>query len=1043
MARSASRQKMGYLPLSEQHRAPVLSLFGMPTTDHPVRFLDPFAGKGEFARQAEETLGVTSYVNELDANKLSTLVERFGPTRALQGDAERLRASNGAFQLVWINPPYDVFAGEDKENRRTEYKFLKHSWKWVQEPGGLAVWVVYDHHVTDSAVNFFARHSSDVTIYGLPGKHQGEYNQVIVVARRGFHPDESRLYDEIVAQRENPILLAPQDEPIYELPEPAPVNQFHFTTDEIAPERGQELIERYGAHKKATFQSIFEIMEDNQQRQPVVDPRPGHLALVLAAGIANGAVIETVKYGRVAIRSTITKEEEVARIKTVPDPKDPDRSITKTTYRLKPKATLTLTTEDGDVVEMEGDDHLMRFIRNNRIELADYLNDKFDPMYGFQYSGLKPFLDNIRIKQTYPLYNSQKHVVAALVRGLIERDSLMLVGQMGTGKTALSVSAFLALQQAMTGQIRGATVDIVEQIQAEAEDARDIILVVCPPHLVKKWQRELIGIAGEEAVFARYMHRHEDVKQFMDEASQPEHEGKLKFGVVARSMVKLGEGWQASYVRKPHYELRWEYGEEPPAGAEETDRIKQGWRPHCPTCGNLITEPGGNDHPKPATKTWLTGGKRTCPTCYEPLWQHRRTFSAPDQPGGMPDGNPRYRLDEYLKRRYPNRIFLLIWDEIHEAKSTTSGNGEALNRLAGISQKVLGLTGTPFNGKASSTFNIEYALNPRTRERYPWGGATRLLPKEPGSQVNRDYHRTVDPASDPSNLQGRSESRWVKDMGVRERVEEERPDYDANTGAYTGTSTYQRPYTEGAGCSPLLIAWMLDHTVFFSLADIGVEDGLPEYREEAIGVDLPEEIQAVYDETMNFLKDYMRERLLQHSDNTFRGAYLAWAMGWVNALFRDYAIIHKRPDEQTGNKEKKVLKTLEAFDEKRVFPKEQKLVDIVRGELADDRPVLIFCRQTNKRDIQPRLESLLEEYVPAANPYILRSSSDTKKREALINRKVEAGTNVLICHPALVRTGLDLLDFVTIVFYEPIYDLYTMLQAAARSYRMNHTNSRM
>jgi hypothetical protein len=58
-------------------------------------------------------------------------------------------------------------------------------------------------------------------------------------------------------------------------------------------------------------------------------------------------------------------------------------------------------------------------------------------------------------------------------------------------------------------------------------------------------------------------------------------------------------------------------------------------------------------------------------------------------------------------------------------------------------------------------------------------------------------------------------------MGVRERVIEERPQYDADTGAYTGTTTYERPYTEAPGISPLLVAEMLEHSVYFSLKDLG------------------------------------------------------------------------------------------------------------------------------------------------------------------------------------------------------------------------------
>jgi len=38
---------------------------------------------------------------------------------------------------------------------------------------------------------------------------------------------------------------------------------------------------------------------------------------------------------------------------------------------------------------------------------------------------------------------------------------------------------------------------------------------------------------------------------------------------------------------------------------------------------------------------------------------------------------------------------------------------------------------------------------------------------------------------------------------------------------------------------------------------------------------------------------------------------------------------------------------------------------------------------------------------------------------------------VVICHPKLVETGLDLLDFPTIIFYESGYSLHTYGKPAA------------
>ena len=44
--------------------------------------------------------------------------------------------------------------------------------------------------------------------------------------------------------------------------------------------------------------------------------------------------------------------------------------------------------------------------------------------------------------------------------------------------------------------------------------------------------------------------------------------------------------------------------------------------------------------------------------------------------------------------------------------------------------------------------------------------------------------------------------------------------------------------------------------------------------------------------------------------------------------------------------------------------------------------------------------------------------------------------DVLICHPRLVQTGLDLIDFPTITWYETDYSVYTMRQASRRSWRI-------
>ena len=118
------------------------------------------------------------------------------------------------------------------------------------------------------------------------------------------------------------------------------------------------------------------------------------------------------------------------------------------------------------------------------------------------------------------------------------------------------------------------------------------------------------------------------------------------------------------------------------------------------------------------------------------------------------------------------------------------------------------------------------------------------------------------------------------------------------------------------------------------------------------------------------------------------------------------------------------------------IPKEQWLVELVRDELAQGRNVGVFLRQTGTRDIQPRIEQLIREHVPGAKPFVLKGSVAPERRESLVQQQLEAGCNVLITNPRLVATGLDLVAFPTLVFYEIDYSLFTMVQASRRAWRI-------
>jgi hypothetical protein len=145
-------------------------------------------------------------------------------------------------------------------------------------------------------------------------------------------------------------------------------------------------------------------------------------------------------------------------------------------------------------------------------------------------------------------------------------------------------------------------------------------------------------------------------------------------------------------------------------------------------------------------------------------------------------------------------------------------------------------------------------------------------------------------------------------------------------------------------------------------------------------------------------------------------------------------------DELVSFQGEPVLPLPAVVDERDHLPKEEKLAELVQANLKRGRKTLVFVEQTGTRDIRDRLAVSLCQLVPSANVQTL-SSSDMKpaKRELWIKRNAPL-MEVLLVNAGLVKTGLDLVMFSDIVFYETNTSLYTVWQAMRRVWRLGQKN---
>jgi hypothetical protein len=191
---------------------------------------------------------------------------------------------------------------------------------------------------------------------------------------------------------------------------------------------------------------------------------------------------------------------------------------------------------------------------------------------------------------------------------------------------------------------------------------------------------------------------------------------------------------------------------------------------------------------------------------------------------------------------------------------------------------------------------------------------------------------------------------------------------------------------------------------------------------------------------------YRRLRKMAMESTRYLSAWLQWSLSRPNSAFRDEVVElpftvgqDEEGNEITQKRPYMDLPAVTAADSKsaeRWLPKERWLSDYCRAERAQGRKVLVYVRQTGTRDIQERVKACLE--AAGLRTTVLSGNVSPRRREKWVEQRAPR-LDALICNPRLVETGLDLVQFATVVFYEIEYSLYTLWQACRRVWRLGQT----
>lgn len=573
---------------------------------------------------------------------------------------------------------------------------------------------------------------------------------------------------------------------------------------------------------------------------------------------------------------------------------------------------------------------------------------------------------------TRKLFPQQKDISVAASKRLDRNGNVIISGEMGTGKTTIGT--------------------VTCHFNSRGKPYRTF--VSCPGHLVEKWSREIKAIIPDAKTFIFLKKDKKPWQDFYNLWRCSDKPKSPQFWIVSNEALRSG------YILRPGVQYRKKRVYDAELQRYRTMKIAM-----CPTCGQPLFYTIKDDKGSPI-KMHMTEwdfqehntGNHKCQNivrdihtadgevkeriCGAMLWQadNNRT------------GYRKVSIVDIVKRQIPKGFFTYyIADEAHKYKGSTA-QGLAYGGISSRTKKTIPMTGTLADGYASGLYYIIWRIDPK-------------------AFMAKGYYHDEESRTKFQNNYGF----WIKTMKIKEEGA-----YGKSSRAKNGKVTVKPLPGYTINTFP---EWLLERTCFLKLSDVAPY--LPPLNEFVNAVDMDPELAKNYRDIEAWFKEHMKEG----------GNKLASLM--LHTLL-SYPDLTEGPDTiDIETFETHLHYELPQLDKTKLYNKEVMLQDVIKSELKQGRKCLVCSTYSNTRDGLKRIEWIANQ-IPGASTKILRSDTvSTAKREEWVKTQLnKLGTNILICHPELVETGLDLLELPTIIWAQTGHKVPVVRQTSRRSWRI-------
>lgn len=635
---------------------------------------------------------------------------------------------------------------------------------------------------------------------------------------------------------------------------------------------------------------------------------------------------------------------------------------------------------------------LSSYINHFAADLAravqDNINVLFDPSRGDVFSPAFMDLNTHANRQGLTgMFVPQAGAVSAISETIDKEGFAFVCGEMGVGKTVISASA-----------------PYVHARSKGHEGYRAIVL--SPNIMMDKWKREIL-----ERVPNADVHMIKAYQDLIDLDRNAKRPTRPTYFIIAQTTFKM------SYPKEPIRNRRVGFDSAPTDRynlAEYSRNEREAGRPvikvnrellrsgnfpdddefHCPKCDKgWGHQPFGRSLTKPSKASM----KKNC-ACGQPYWGTTRLDSK--------SKNRKVSPAWYINKFFPRGYFeYLLVDEAHEYKSGSTDIGRALGQLVNHTTYQMLMTGTLFGGKAIDLFYLVARLKPRKLH-----------------QENMDYN---------------SKNMFHQRYGVTQMREV----------LNQTTEKSERRRVDRPGINPSLYPmYLMGNAVFLDLSDLGY--ALPPYEELPEIIPLDEPLRRVYEQAMEAVRTFhdnlKNDDMFKELHPTYTASTL---LHQVNAMLdRPYAKGRIAIYDKFG-RETLVYHNEQVTRDYRPS-KYRRLLDMIQEEKAAGRKVLVYAKDVDTNNPHNGLDLWLKDALEedGISTGLLRSTgkdSDGESypagpdREKWLKKKQKMHDwDVLVVNPSLVKVGLDMLEYKTIVFYQFGLSAFEYMQASRRSWRI-------